>query len=113
VANTVTRSLHDPGLANWFGGPLANAVALNRAAGATSNPDEAGGVTNKGWNRWAPVNAAAIGVHLLGSAGQLVGNKDRLAAQKGVGTMIVISALAGEQQRPANVLGGLLRRVAG
>ena len=31
--NTLSRSLHDVGLAAWFGGTLANAVALNPAAG--------------------------------------------------------------------------------
>ena len=30
--STLTRALHDVGLAAWFGGTLANAVALNRAA---------------------------------------------------------------------------------
>jgi hypothetical protein len=126
-----------------------------------------------------PVNAAAIGAHLVGSVGQLVGNTDRLTAQQGVATMsivktsvtavalaatgysrilgkkvsqqhavpaadgttpttqtpsdvagaqkqltvlqwaipaltgalVVISAFAGEQQRPANVLSGITRRL--
>ena len=31
--NTLSRSLHDVGLSAWFGGTLANAVALNPAAG--------------------------------------------------------------------------------
>ena len=30
--NTLSRSLHDVGLSAWFGGTLANAVALNPAA---------------------------------------------------------------------------------
>jgi len=181
VANTVSRSLHDLGLAAWFGGTLANAVALNKAAGATTRPADAGAVTNEGWNRWTPVNAGAIGAHLVGSVGQLAANKDRIAGQSGVATMaviktvltaaalgvtgyarvlgkkvaehhevpvgdgttpsagtpskvagaqsqltalqwaipaitgalVVISAIAGEQQRPTSVLGGLLKKVAG
>jgi hypothetical protein len=32
--NTVARSLHDLGLAAWFGGSLMGAVGLNGAAGA-------------------------------------------------------------------------------
>ena len=32
--NTLSRSLHDVGLSAWFGGTLANAVALNAAAGS-------------------------------------------------------------------------------
>ncbi len=176
--NTITRSLHDVGLAAWFGGTLANAVALNAAAGATSRYSDAGAVTNAGWNNWTPVNAVAIGAHLVGSVGQLIGNKGRVAGQRGVGTMsivktgvtaaalgvtgwsrvlgsrvadsgdvavadgttpteatpddvaaaqkqldilqwvvpaltgalIVISAFAGEQQRPTNVISGVLQR---
>lgn len=88
--NTVSRSLHDVGLAAWFGGTLANAVALNAASGQTSNPSDSGKVTNTGWDRWTPVNAAAIGMHLAGSVGQLSSNKSRLAAQSGVGAMAIV-----------------------
>ncbi|MFN2562647.1 MAG: hypothetical protein ABR571_15300 [Jatrophihabitans sp.] len=88
--NTISRSLHDIGLAAWFGGTLANAVALNAASGQTSNAADSGRVANAGWDRWTPVNAAAIGAHLLGSVGQLGGNKSRLAAQSGVGKMALV-----------------------
>lgn len=87
--NTVYRSLHDLGLSAWFGGTLANAVALNPAAAQADSASGTGAVANAGWDRWVPVNAAAIGAHLLGSVGQLVGNSERLAVQKGVGTMAV------------------------
>jgi hypothetical protein len=87
--DTFSRSLHDVGLAAWFGGTLANAVALNPAAGKAKDPASTGRVTNEGWNRWTPVNAAAIGAHLAGSVGELVGNKSRLAAQSGVAAMSV------------------------
>jgi hypothetical protein len=86
----VSRSLHDLGLAAWFGGTLANAVALNRAAGQTRRLSDAGAVTNAGWDAWTPVNAAAIGAHLVGSVGQLIGNRGRVAGQSGVGTMSVL-----------------------
>jgi hypothetical protein len=85
-----SRALHDVGLSAWFGGTLANAVSLNRAAGATDRYSEAGKVTNTGWNLWAPVNAGAIGAHLVGAVGQLIGNKERLASQKGVASMSVL-----------------------
>jgi hypothetical protein len=87
--NTLSRSLHDVGLAAWFGGTLANAVALNPAAAEASRPQDAGAVANVGWDRWTPVNAAAIGAHLVGSVGQLIGNKGRISAQEGVGSMVV------------------------
>ena len=91
--NVLSRSLHDLGLSAWFGGTLANAVALNRAAAAASDARSTGAVTNAGWNAWTPVNAAAIGAHLVGSVGQLVGNSDRIAGQQGVGTMSVVKTV--------------------
>lgn len=87
--NTVSRSMHDLGLAAWFGGTLANAVALNPAAAEAGVSSRTGAVANVGWDRWTPVNAAAIGMHLAGSVGQLGGNAGRIHAQQGVGTMVV------------------------
>jgi hypothetical protein len=91
--NFPSRALHDVGLAAWFGGTLANAVSLNRAAGQTDRYSEAGRVANTGWDLWTPVNAAAIGMHLVGSVGQLMGNKGRVAGQKGVAGMSVLKTV--------------------
>ena len=85
--DTLSRSLHDLGLAAWFGGTLANAVALNPASAEADTAAGTGAVANVGWDRWTPVNAAAIGAHLVGSVGQIVGNKGRLGAQEGVASM--------------------------
>ena len=85
--NTLSRSLHDVGLAAWFGGTLANAVALNAAAAEAGTASRTGAVANAGWDRWTPVNALAIGAHLVGSVGQLGAHKDRIAEQQGVGAM--------------------------
>jgi len=93
LQNFPSRSLHDLGLSAWFGGTLANAVSLNRAAGETDRDSTAGRVTNAGWDAWTPVNAAAIGAHLVGAIGQLLGNRDRMAAQKGVAAMSVIKTV--------------------
>lgn len=87
--DTLSRSLHDTGLAAWFGGTLANAVALNPASAEADSSAGTGAVANVGWDRWTPVNAAAIGSHLVGSVGQIVGNKGRLGAQEGVASMAV------------------------
>jgi hypothetical protein len=87
--DTLSRSLHDLGLAAWFGGTLANAVALNPASAEASTPHDTGAVANVGWDRWTPVNAAAIGAHLVGSVGQVLGNRSRIAGQEGVGSMAV------------------------
>lgn len=88
--NTVSRSLHDIGLSAWFGGTLANAVALNPAAAEADTHHGTGAVANVGWDRWTPVNAAAIGLHLVGSVGQLAGNKGRVAGQEGVASMVML-----------------------
>lgn len=83
--NTLLRTMHDVGLAAWFGGGLMGAVGLNAAAGAVDDPAQRSRVANTGWARWTPVNAAAIGVHLVGATGLLVANRDRVRDQDGVG----------------------------
>lgn len=83
--NTILRSLHDIGLAAWFGGSLMGAVGLNAAAGSVDDPKQRGRVANAGWDRWTPVNAGAIGAHLLGAAGLLAANRERVREQAGVG----------------------------
>lgn len=88
--NTISRSMHDIGLSAWFGGTLANAVALNAAAGQAGDQASRGRTVNAGWDRWTPVNAAAIGMHLIGSIGQLGGNKSRVANQQGVASMALL-----------------------
>ena len=89
VRDTLSRSLHDVGLAAWFGGTLANAVSLNVAATAAGDASSTGAVANVGWDRWTPVNAAAIALHVAGSVGQLAGNQGRVAGQSGVGSLVV------------------------
>lgn len=89
VRSTLTRSSHDLGLAAWFGGTLANAVALNRAASLAPDTRSTGLIATDGWDRWTQVNAAAIALHLGGSVGQLVSNAGRVAGQSGVGSMAV------------------------
>jgi hypothetical protein len=88
--DTLSRSLHDIGLAAWFGGTLANAVALNPASAEAGSQSSSGAVANAGWDRWTPVNAAAIGFHLIGSVAQLGANKGRVAQQQGVAGMTVL-----------------------
>src|SRR5215218_2074153 len=88
--DTISRSLHDLGLAAWFGGTLANAVALNPAASEAKSESDTGAVANVGWDRWTPVNAAAIGAHIVGSLGQIQGNMGRIHGQKGVASMVAL-----------------------
>ncbi|MFF3737134.1 hypothetical protein [Streptomyces sp. NPDC002566] len=99
--NTVIRSLHDLGLAAWFGGSLMGAVGLNGAAedegGTEATRDR---ISSSGWAKWVPVNAAAIGAHLFGGGGLLAVNAHRVATQQGVAasttakTVVTAAALA-------------------
>ncbi|MFD9535365.1 hypothetical protein [Streptomyces sp. NPDC060010] len=83
--NTVLRSLHDVGLAAWFGGSLMGAVDLNGAAKAQGDSwEDSARIASTGWAMWAPVGAAAIGVHLIGSTGLLAVNATRVVTQQGV-----------------------------
>ena len=90
--DTMLRSMHDTGLAAWFGGSLMGAVGLNGAAAQASSPAERMQIASAGWDRWAPVNAAAIGTHLVGAAGILASESGRVAAQRGVAAMSVVKA---------------------
>jgi hypothetical protein len=66
AGNTVARTLHDVGLAAWFGGSLMGAVGLNGAAAAVEDPAQRLRVANSGWARWTPLNLAGIAAHLAG-----------------------------------------------
>ena len=94
--NTVSRSLHDLGLATWFGGSLMGAVGLNGAAAEVEEPKQRLRVANSGWNRWTPVNLAGITAHVAGGLVLLGANKGRVASQQGVAKATVIkTALTG------------------
>lgn len=82
--NTLAHFLHDAGLAVWFGGSLAGAVAVNGAAADVDDPRQRTRVANAGWARWTPVSAVAIGAHLVGGTKLLRANKGRVRAQQGV-----------------------------
>lgn len=86
----VARTLHDVGLAAWFGGSLMGAVGVNGAAAAVDDPRQRARVANAGWARWTPVNFAAIGLHLVGAAQLLAANRGRLTAQQGVASASAI-----------------------
>ena len=81
---TTAHLLHDAGLAVWFGGTLMGAVGVNGASGDLDDPGQRARAASDAWSRWTPVNAIAIGSHLLGGALLLKENKGRVAHQKGV-----------------------------
>ena len=87
--NVFARSIHDIGLAAWFGGTLFGAVGLNESAARRAGDDGAAKVAAAGWKAWTPVNLAAIGAHVAGATGLLIGNKGRVLGQKGVGAVSI------------------------
>jgi hypothetical protein len=94
--NPASRSLHDLGLAAWFGGSLMGAVGLNGAAAQVEEPKQRLRVANSGWDRWTPVNLVGIAAHLAGGTVLLAANKGRVAGQQGVGrATLVKTALTG------------------
>ncbi len=107
--NTLAHFLHDAGLAVWFGGTLMGAVGVNGAAADVDDPRQRARVANAGWARWTPVNAAAIGAHLVGGAQLLRANKGRVATQQGVlantNTKLVLTGAALAATAYARVLG--------
>jgi hypothetical protein len=67
--NTVVRAMHDLGLAAWFGGSLMGTAGLNAAAEEAVTRIGTARAASAGWAKWTPINAAAIGVHLIGATG--------------------------------------------
>jgi hypothetical protein len=112
--NTVARSLHDLGLAAWFGGSLMGATGVNGAAAVVQDPTQRLRVANTGWARWTPLNLAGIAAHLAGGAVLTGANKGRLAGQQGVAatstvkTALTVAALGTTAYAP--VLGKKLER---
>jgi hypothetical protein len=82
--NTLARTLHDLGLAAWFGGSLMGAAGVNGAAAVVQDPTQRLRVASTGWARWTPLNLAGIAAHLAGGAVLTGANKGRLDGQHGV-----------------------------
>ena len=82
--NTVARTMHDAGLAAWFGGSLMGAIGLNGAAAEVSDAGQRARVANAGWARWTPVILGAIAAHIVGGALLTWANKGRMTSQSGV-----------------------------
>lgn len=108
--NTLVRSLHDVGLAAWFGGSLMGVVGVNGGAAKAKDPSERLRIAGIGWARWAPVQLAAIAVHGVGGIGLIVSNKGRLAGQgEARGNAVLktaVTAAAGAVSVAAGLAGG-------
>ncbi len=106
----VVRSLHDLGLAAWTGGSLMGAVGLNAAASSLDDPRLRSRAGTAGWTRWAPVNATAIGAHLVGATGLLLTDWPRVRGQQGVARSSAIKTATTGVGVGVAVWSGLLHR---
>ncbi|MEU5719776.1 hypothetical protein AB0G71_29215 [Streptomyces sp. NPDC020403] len=107
--NTVIRSIHDLGLAAWFGGSLMGAVGLNGAAASEgASETETDRIASAGWAKWTPVAAAAIGLHLMGGTGLLVANAARVRTQQGVAASALAKTLLTGAALAASTYGRVL-----
>jgi hypothetical protein len=114
--DTFIRSLHDLGMAAWFGGSLMGAVGVNGAAGAAKDPTERLRLSSIGWAKWTPVQVVAVGVHAVGGIGLMVSNKRRLGKQPGAGSAtavkLVLTGLAAGITAYSGVLGAKVAKHA-
>ena len=112
--NTLVRSLHDLGLAAWFGGNLMGAVGLNGATAKADSPTERLALSSLGWAKWAPVQLAALAAHGVGGVGLILGNKERLLSQGEARTntmvKLVVTGLAGAATAYSAVLGATIAK---
>lgn len=114
--NTLVRSMHDLGLAAWFGGTLMGAIGLNGGAAQATDPTERLKLSSAGWARWAPVQLIAMIVHGVGGVGLILGNKTRLAGQPearhNTALKLVTTVLAIAASMWAGLLGAQIARHA-
>lgn len=92
TSHPIIHFLHDAGAAAWFGGSLMGATSLNAAASELSDPRERARVSTAGWSRWAPANTAAVAAHVIGGAGLMITDWERVRTQEGVGRSTAIKA---------------------
>jgi hypothetical protein len=111
--NLFARSVHDLTAAAWFGGSLMGAVGLNGAAAHAKDPVERASLSTIGWMRWAPVQAAALGLHVAAGLALKMANKERELAQHGVARDSLIKAAVTLTGAGVTVYSGLLGRKVG
>ena len=111
--STFVRTLHNLGLATWFGGTLFGQVALNPTVSRIGDKNERGRVLNESWIRFNAVNTLAIlaAVGTWRFAGLKEADEDR-----GIGAGLLAglkNVLLGAALVNALVSAGLGARIAG
>jgi hypothetical protein len=110
--NTISRMLHDVGLALWSGGSTMGAVGVNGAATA-AKPRERLRVAGEGWSRWTPAHIGAIAAYGIGSLGLTWGNRGRLRSQRGVASLAAAKTVLTAAALAADAYADILGRRAG
>ena len=59
-AGSITRTIHDVGLAIWWGGTAMGTLAMNPAVEVLDDPEERGKMVDEGWARFQPFAAAGL-----------------------------------------------------
>lgn len=108
AGNLIARSIHDLTAGAWFGGSLMGAVGLNGAAGEAKDPAERTRLSSLGWKKWAPVQAAAFGAHILSGLAIMWENKGRMAKQDGVTRLSIYKTAVTLAGAAATLYAGLL-----
>ncbi|WP_210650318.1 hypothetical protein [Nocardioides sp. SYSU D00065] len=80
AVSTAVRATHLVTNAAWFGGSLFGAVGLNPAAREADSERGRAEVSGTGWERWGPVQGAAVGLHLLSGLAIVADNRNRVVA---------------------------------
>ena len=112
ATNTISRTLHDVGLALWSGGSTMGAVGVNGATKA-ADPTDRLKVAGAGWERWQPAHAAAIAAYGAGSIGLTLSNRRRMRHQDGVGRLSLVKAAVTAAAVGADAYATILGRRAG
>ena len=112
ATNTISRTMHDVGLALWAGGSTMGAVGVNGATNAVE-PTERLKVAGAGWSRWQPAHAAAIAAYGVGSIGLTLANRKRMRFQDGVGRLAMAKAALTVAAMGADAYATFLGRRAG
>lgn len=107
-SNTLVRSMHDLGLAAWFGGSLMGATGLNGATSKAKDSQERLRLSSDGWAIWTPWQIGAIAVHTVGSIGMILGNRERLRQQDGATASAVVKTVVTVAAAGATAYSGVL-----
>lgn len=111
--NTLVRSLHDLGMAAWFGGSLMGATGLNGATSKAADPRERLRLSTSGWGLWTPWQVGAVAAHTVGGVGLLVSNRSRLKRQAAAGPLtwakLALTVVAAGSTAYSGVLGAKLK----